>query len=702
MRLAMLTVSRSTRQGLVTLTSLVSLATLVACGSGAPPELDGLSDQVAQVGTELKLDLNGSSESGGRLTYGYHAADLDDLDGNAQVTVSPSGSGVFRWTPLAADVGQHPFDFTVSNGDATTTVTVTIDVKSAIGSATAPIFRQPLGTGTTIDLATQQCVDLDVVAEDQDTPTIAIAQEMPLIDGATLDTVDGQTAKWHWCPTKAQESEDRYTLTLSADDSDNPKTIKDYLIVLRGAATGSSCPGAAPVIAHTPAPQTTRLNLTPTAAISDDKGLKDAPLFYYSTTNPGATPVLSQLTQLSMTRTTGTALSGQYTVSVPNPVANAAAGATATLYYVIVADDDDDTMGSCDHTTQSQVYSMVVTAGGSSTAGLCQVCSADSQCGAGNECVYVGSMGDSYCLESCDAGCPTGYSCSAGAIYSVDGAMDNQCVPQSGTCTAPTGQCVDDEYEVNDTRSQASALPALAPDVYAMVSCPSTSNTTQQNDDWYRIVLTASSRADFQLSGDGASDIDLHLYRSDGTVLNASTSSGTDEEINTCLPAATYYVKVNGYGHARSEYLFSYDTTAETCDTSCVDDANEQDDTFSQAHVTSYPTYNTLNDKICPHDDDWFKTTLFENEQLTMDLTFTQSSEAGDLDLHLYQDGSDLWPCSDVDASGCTAAHGQGASSNEHAVFTAPASCTSGCDYYVVVRGFAGATNTYSLNLGIQ
>ena len=86
----------------------------------------------------------------------------------ASVTVSPSGAGVFRWTPIAADVGQHAFDFVVSDGGNDTTVTITIDVKSAIGSATSPIFRQPLGTDTTIDLAKSQCVDLNIVIEDQD------------------------------------------------------------------------------------------------------------------------------------------------------------------------------------------------------------------------------------------------------------------------------------------------------------------------------------------------------------------------------------------------------------------------------------------------------------------------------------------------------------------------------------------------------
>src|SRR5262249_30012773 len=137
-----------------------------------------------------------------QLLYDFRAADLTDVKDKAQITVSPSGMGVFRWTPLAADVGQHAFDFIVSDGSNSTTVTINIDVKSAIGSATAPIFRQPLGTGTTIDLTLKKCVDLNIVIEDQDTAMVKLAEEEPKIDGATLNQTDGQSATWHWCPTK--------------------------------------------------------------------------------------------------------------------------------------------------------------------------------------------------------------------------------------------------------------------------------------------------------------------------------------------------------------------------------------------------------------------------------------------------------------------------------------------------------------------
>lgn len=688
--------------GLVTLATLPLLATTVACSGGAAPELEGLSDQVAQVGTELTIQLDGTDPDGDRLTYRYHAADLTDLDGHAQMTVSASGAGVFRWTPLAADIGEHPFDFIVSDGGHDTTVTINIDVRSAIGSQTAPIFRQPLGTGTTIDLGVKDCVDLNVVVEDQDTPTVMIAQEEPIIDGAELQAQDGQSAMWHWCPSRAQQSEDRYTLALSADDGDNPKTIKNYLIVLRGSGGGSSCPGTAPAISHSPQNATTRLDLTPSVSISDDHGLKDNPLFYYSTTNPGPTPDLSSMTQLSMTLTSGDATSGQYVATVPNPVASASSGTSATIYYVIVADDDDDIMGTCDHSTQSQVYSMTVTAGGSTTAGICGACTADAQCGDGNECVYVGSMGESYCMQSCASGCPTGYTCSSGTIWSVDGEQAPQCVPESGSCTAPQGTCDDDTWEVNDTRSDASANPTLTPDTYDLVSCPSTTSTTRANDDWFKIVVAADSRIDLQLYGNGETDLDLHLYHSDGTVVTASTSQNPDEEISTCLEPATYYVKVNGYGHARSEYLLDYTTTAESCDATCTDDTSEDDDTYSQARETTYPEYTSTGNEICPNDDDWYHVQLYAGETMTIDLTFTEGTSSEDLDLHLFQDSFDLWPCDPSDPSTCDVAHGQGASSNEHATFTAPSECSDGCDYDVVVRGWNGSTNSYGITIGIQ
>ncbi len=207
----------------------LSCVVLVGCASGSAPELGSIADPVAVVGTELVLDLVGTDPDGDRLTYRFEALDLE-LDGRATIALTPSGSGVFRWTPLAADLGDHAIDFIVSDGDHAAIETITIAVVDPI---TVPIFRAPLGSGTTLDLDLASCLDVDIVVEDPDSPQLALSQQVSMA-GSTLDQRDGLTATWHWCPDEAQRAITRHTLVLAADDGEHPPTIKNYIIVLRG------------------------------------------------------------------------------------------------------------------------------------------------------------------------------------------------------------------------------------------------------------------------------------------------------------------------------------------------------------------------------------------------------------------------------------------------------------------------------------
>jgi hypothetical protein len=423
---------------------------------------------------------------------------------------------------------------------------------------------------------------------------------------------------------------------------------------------------------------------------------------YYATTAPATPPDLSRMTQVAMTQTSGTRTNGTYSAAVPNPVAQQPAGTVKTLYYVLVAKDDDDTTGTCDHTTTSQVYTMTVTSTGTADLPICSACSTDAQCGTGDECVRIGSSGAAYCLQACGAGCPTGYTCSTTPLPSVDGKLAPQCVPDSGSCTTSTTQCMDDSWEVNDSRTDASHNPVLTPDLYDLVSCPSTTTASRANDDWFKIVVPSDQRVDLQLAGDPVTDLDLHLYHSDGTLVSASTSLEANEEISACLPAATYYVKVNGFGTGRNEYLLSYDSHAESCSTTCVDDSHEDDDTFSQARPTTFPTFTSTGNMICPGDDDWYNVLLYTGEKLTVDLAFTQSTSTQDLDLHLYKDSLDLTPCDATNPATCTPEHGQSGSSNEHTTFVGPAGCDDGCTYDVVVRGYNKSSNTYGITIHID
>ena len=680
------------------------MATLVACqGGGSAPELEDPGAQIAQVGVQMSLTLVATDPEGDELDFAFDST-IPDVQSRATITRSPKGNAIWRWTPLASDVGTWYVDFDVSDGDNTTTLTVEIDVRSAVGGQGAPIFREPLGTGTTLDTAMAECLDLDIVVEDQDSTSVVITQEEPVIEGATVESSGGLTGSWHWCPSAAQlaADDDRFTLTLGADDLSNPKTLKTYLVVLRKEGH-PDCPGEAPVITHTAMNANTVGDLTIDATVSDDQGLKDAPLFYYSTSDPGATPNLGAMTQASMIKISGTMQNGVWAADVPNP---AAAGASEDLYYVVVADDDDDDMGACDHTTTSQVYHMTVTnPGGAGTTGLCEPCSNDAQCGNdGDLCVRVGAAQSSYCLEECttSADCDTGYTCSATAVTSVGGQMAKQCVPDSGSCTM-TVSCIDDDWEENDTRAQAHVNPYLpANDLYDLTSCPLTTGSGD-DEDFFEISITQDSNVLVEIAGGTATDLDLALQRQDGTVVVSDTSLDSNESVTTCLTPGDYYVRVYSWGTAENDYILSYERTNQSCAAVCTDDSAEPDNDAANARYVEYPTDTFSNQKICATDD-WYEVMLLNGEHLTVDLTFTQTTSNQDLDLHLINgNGTDLTYCVESNPSTCTTADGQSADSDEHYEYTAPQSgCTSGCPYYVVVHGWNGSTNTYGITIGIE
>lgn len=688
--------------------SVTLLATLVttACGpSGGAPVFDPIpSNQTAFVASEYTLEVRVSG-GGGDVDFSF-SADIDISD-RAQINEYGDGStAIFRWTPNASDVGVHLIDLTASGGGGSSTETISIEVRPSVDAANAPIFRQPLGTGTTLDLSVKPCIDLEIVVEDPDNANVEIAQEEPVIAGATLEQASGLTATWTWCPSQDQiEADDRYGLTLSASDGENPKTIKNYLIVIRKEPL-PDCPGSGPVISHVPVDESTLVGLTVIADISDDVGLKSAPLFYYSTTPPATPPDLGAMTMTTMILLDGDNQNGTWGADVPNPVVDGAAGSSAAIHYVIVAQDNDDEMGDCDHMTQapeSGAYEMTVTnPGGSGGLALCETCTADVQCGdSGDNCVRMGTMGDAFCGSACDddADCPTDYYCSVTMLNSVDMVMARQCIPDDYTCTdpPPSTTCSDDSYEPNDTRP--GAYPGLAPGIYDLTSCPD--GSFADDEDWFQITLSGDAQVTVEIDGGSATDLDLAITNATGTVIVSSTSFASTEMVTSCLGAGTYYIRVYAYGTGENDYVLSYERTTMSCggSTSCVDDAEEPDDNYMSSRRVDYdvPHTSTTN-AICADDDDWFRVYMFAGETLHVTLEFTQSSADEDLDLHLYQGTTDLTPCSPSMPGSCMDTNGQGSNSNENAQYA----ITSSGYYYVVVRGWDGAENLYDICIGLN
>ena len=677
-----------------------------ACAAdGGAPSMEPLEDQVAAVGQELVVNLRATDPDGDDLVFDY-AAPIDGI--TAEITKRPDGTGVFRWTPLAEHLGTWFFDFTVSDDDGSDTVTVVIDVRATAGGS-APIFREPLGSGTTLDLERASCLELPIVVEDQDTTDVALGQQAPLIDGAEVVQDSGLTGRWSWCPEASQLSEDRYPLVLSADDGVNPITLKNYLIVLRQAPK-ADCPGEPPAIVHSPRDWDSVLDVEIVADVSDDVGLKRAPLLYTTTVEPKVPIDFSAFDVQEMELVTGDLQAGQWRATIANPVAAAPEGTSAPLWYIISASDDDDATGDCDHLVdhpdEGAHQISVSNVGGAGGAGPCEPCSADVQCGdAADLCLVVGNEGNSYCGAGCanSSECPDGYGCVD--VGSVDGANAKQCVPNSGTCEdEPPPMCEDDAAEDNDSLAQASNDPALTAGNHNFVSCPAASGAGD-DEDWFPVFVAAGTQVNLSLNGGAASDLDMDLVDASGMVVATSTGAGSSESIQFCPGGATHYVRIYTGGAAENPYTLTYSTNAGACAQMCVDDSNEQDDSFGDATFAEvFPgPFTTMDRQICSGDDDYYEIELFTNETISIDLTFNHGAANEDLDLHFFSPAMvDLTPCSEAMPATCTAAQGQSVTSNEHYEHTVTQARCAPCSFWVMVHGWDGSENDYDLTMTLQ
>ena len=681
------------------ITALAAAATLLGC-SGGGPALDPLDDQVVAVGEPLVLELRASSASGGTIRYDF-SSNAPDASG-ATISQRPDGTGLFTWTPTARDVGRWVFDFSAADSAGSTTESISIDVRSAVGANSVPLFRRPLGAGTALQLEEGGCTEITLLVTDQDSTEVRFSEEEPRIEGAMLFQESGFEAIWRWCPTPAQrKAQDRYLLTLAADDGENPKALKRYQIILREPRE-RVCGGDAPVVVHTAEPQETRGPIRVTAQVTDDSGLKAAPLVYYSDTPPSDPPDLASMVQLNMELAEGDTRSGTWTVDLPNPLADAGPDTRKQLHYVIVAEDNDDSGGKCDHIAYEIYQAEIVAPGGDGGLGMCEPCTADLQCGGADDlCLRVGVAGEAFCFQSCtgDADCPDGSICSGQELESVDGQRGRQCVPLDERCDGGSS-CPDDSFEQNDGRGQAQEIQTGTTDSLRM--CPV--GGVQADDDWYQFTVTGDTRVQLAIAGDTYPNMELSLLDETGELIAASEDWGSTDDVERCLKPGTYQVRVYSYFTGENDYSLTLSTAPADCrDTggTCEDDAFEDDDSAEQARVPDFEdqVFRSSENQICSGDDDYFFITLFAGETIHATLAFDQVAVDQDLDLVVYDSsGALVLGCTEDDPYECDPYNGQSGDSGETLEFTAPAFD----EYYVVARGWAGSENQYDVCIALE
>ncbi len=664
------------------------------------PVLYELADQLAFANNELRVTLRAGDENGDDLIFAYQVADIDGLSNQPAIAKTSRSTAEFRWIPTLADVGLHPIDLSVEDGQLTVKQTIVIEVRAGEGS-TKPVFVQPLNAGSALDLGTQKCLDIPIAIDDQDSLGVVITQAHGPT-GATLIQHDEFTATWTFCPTAEQAAaEDRFTVAFAADDGVNPSTVKHFLVVLVRHDKGA-CPGHPPVITHAPQDVATVFDLTLTALVSDDIGLKYEPLLYYSKTEPSSPPDIAQMVQTSMVLVDGDEKNGTWSATVPNPVASDPEGSTSPLYYLIRARDDDDAVSNCYHEIQmppTDTYQLTVTnVGGQVGFDLCTPCSADVQCGDQDDyCLFM--TGGHYCFKSCasNADCPNGYYCSFTEFISIDDAQSHQCIPDDYQCGGATAACAEDAFEDNDSILEANASPVLPPGSYSELKhCPA--KPAGVDEDWYHLEVTDRSQIEASINGGSATDLDLSLVDASGKVIVKSDGIGSAEAISACVDPGRYFLRIYAWAAGENSYELSYQQSP--CVEGCQDDGNEDDDDANHARVVdlfSQSQYESSGNTICSWDDDWYGVHLFTGETLHVSLTFQHTQPDEDLDLLVYYGGANLTGCSETDPGQCDPNNGQSVDSNETLQWHAASDGT----YYVVVHGWGGAENDYDIAISL-
>ena len=627
-----------------------------ACSS-ADISIVHLNDQRINVGHTLVFDVCVTDAGGETVTITFEVPSLPSS--GAALDQDRAECGTFRWTPTSDHIGIHQFTFRASAGDSSDTTTIDIEV---IATSSAPIFLQP-GAGGTYDLSRDPCVKVHIEVKDDDSnpSSISIYEKEPKIEGASL-AQSGKTADWNWCPgTQQIEANDRYTLMLQAQDEVHDPVQHDFVIVLRGVSK-DDCPGEAPQIVSSapPPPDTVASNqdYQVAATITDDLGIKEMPILYYSF-DPPDNPEKPDVTAMSQVMFEG-AGGSNFVAYIPNPGLDEIT--VMTVYYVISVTDNDDEEGVlCDHRVDGPLTQFNITGGSGDLAGYCERCSSNSQCASGG-CVEAAAP---FCAAPCDDAC-AGLGGVCQDVLTVGGSMVNLCVPPGLDCSG-TGECTDDTYEDNDTRAWASSITAGT--FPGLMICP-------DDEDFYSINVSSASDVDVLIYGwdAGTIDIDLQLLKPDGGILKTSASLDAEENVHACVAdIGLYTIRVYGILDDSGPYDMIVEVLPGSC---CVNDGSETNDDYAAATYVSGPS--TVDGVICPSDNDWFRIHADAGQKLNADLLI----DGGDLDLKLYDtDGMSV-----LDTSA-------GMGELEHV----EQDITVSGDYYLRVYGYGDATGDYSL-----
>jgi Secretion system C-terminal sorting domain/Bacterial pre-peptidase C-terminal domain/Fibronectin type III domain len=233
------------------------------------------------------------------------------------------------------------------------------------------------------------------------------------------------------------------------------------------------------------------------------------------------------------------------------------------------------------------------------------------------------------------------------------------------TTTAVVANCVT-AFEPNETQATAATITA------GVTNSAAISSTT--DNDYFRVVTTATSNNVFSLVGPAGVDYDMTIFNSAGTQIGSGTGSTATETVSlNSQPAGTYFIRVYGYNGANSSTCYTIRATVTPIATGCASTLdNTTNGTIAGAALIPFNT--NVTGLISPTGDiDHYRFVITTGGTITL----TLGTLPADYDLRL------------LNSAGTQIAISENGSTTGETISTTLAAGT----YYAQVFGYNGANN---------
>ena len=204
-----------------------------ACGPQVGSlKLSALSPHSVTVAHEVVIPLLADGTGEEPLTWEWRSPENPELTtrlSRPTLSTYSGGRALWRFTPLATDVGPLAIEFSAHSGPLSGSLELGFTIESG---GDPPQFREPVGEGTTLDLRMMPCSAVSVVVESSSSPQVELSLVNPPPNAEILQT-DELGGKLVFCPSMSQAAaETIYPLLIQAEAG--PHLVrKSYVIVLR-------------------------------------------------------------------------------------------------------------------------------------------------------------------------------------------------------------------------------------------------------------------------------------------------------------------------------------------------------------------------------------------------------------------------------------------------------------------------------------